>query len=309
MAGVAAHAVKTTVGAVSERSEVISYYICLFVSVAALFGFFGTCVGLVSKFDDTDATTLAGQHAVRNDNEAYLAMNSTMLWAWLALMAVLVLAWGRLRVLVMRCGGAIAAGGGGGGGGDDDDFDSLVDNADDGKLDTSGGAGHRTGHRYELEGAPGKGYLEIARPLEPYIGWFVLFSIPQVVMATRHCELQSDSSGAANCEAVCLAVLSLRTLVTTILFFLDRRHRVDLYDIRALIPKVWVRFWELNGLPWVTERDEPVRPASACPSAIGTPGTASASAIGTPSTAAAEDGAEVGTGMDYQLMGGGDAAH
>ena len=279
MAGVAAFAVKTTVGAVSDWSEVICYYVCLVVSLAALAGFFGSCAVLVNKVADTNATTLTGQNAIREDNQSYLDMNSVLLSVWLALMAVLVLAWGRLRVLVMLC-NATATGG--------DDFDGLVDNADGGKLDDADGAGP-AGHGYEFEGAPGQGYVEIARPLEPYVGWFVLFSVPQVVMATRHCELQSDTTGAANCEAVCLTVLSLRTLVATILFFLDRRHRVDLYDVKALIPKVWVRFWELGWLPWVAERDEPPCPAST-------------SSTAAPSTAAADEGAEVGSGTDYQLM-------
>lgn len=90
-----------------------------------------------------------------------------------------------------------------------------------------------------------EGYIEIARPLEPYIAvyMFVAFAIPAIVMATDYCTAinDEDSNTMVNCDFMCEMVLSLRTLAIVAVYFADPKCRTELLDHVTLRRKAWRR--------------------------------------------------------------------
>ena len=107
---------------------------------------------------------------------------------------------------------------------------------------------------------------EVAKPLEPYVFVFVLFCVPAAVMATDYCVEHSharaawnspaDQSGAnltsANngnhfisnglCDVTCEMILAFRTIATIVAYFAWREHRVNAFDVRAVVRKLRSRF-------------------------------------------------------------------
>ena len=90
-------------------------------------------------------------------------------------------------------------------------------------------------------------YLELAKPLEPYVGVFVAFSIPAIVLSTRWCDEQSNriwdrgSGPAITCWNTCILILSLRSLATAAVYFSDPQCRAELLDVGTLGRKFWGR--------------------------------------------------------------------
>eukprot|EP00040_Diaphanoeca_grandis_P006241 m.36599 g.36599 ORF g.36599 m.36599 type:complete len:789 (-) comp17403_c0_seq2:198-2564(-) len=85
-------------------------------------------------------------------------------------------------------------------------------------------------------------YMEIAKPLEPYIAVFICFSVPAVVMATDFCIHETFSPSEVACDCVCDMLLSIRSAATVAVFFRDATNRAQLFHFSKLLRKVWVRF-------------------------------------------------------------------
>jgi hypothetical protein len=107
----------------------------------------------------------------------------------------------------------------------------------------------------------GDAFAEVAKPLEPYIFVFVVFSVPAIVMSTAFCQSHSgeresnyevtgyDRSGGSNnggdqvftygtCDVWCEFVLAFRSLATVALFLRPRRRREDLMAVRTTLAKL-----------------------------------------------------------------------
>ena len=98
-------------------------------------------------------------------------------------------------------------------------------------------------------------FAQIASPLEPYIGVFMIFAIPAVIMSTPFC--QSDS-GAQNgnfvvnsrvdrvftfgtCDVWCQLVLAFRSLGTVAVYLIPRERRVEFVSVKTSFEKLCIR--------------------------------------------------------------------
>lgn len=81
-------------------------------------------------------------------------------------------------------------------------------------------------------------YKDVVKPLEPYVVVFVLFAVPAVVMSTDRCIALSNKDH--YCQLPCEMVLSLRSLATAGVYFLDRTHRNELFTVSNLCQKAYV---------------------------------------------------------------------
>ena len=87
-----------------------------------------------------------------------------------------------------------------------------------------------------------EGYLEIVKPLEPYVATYIIFGVPAILMATSWCGGHSEAATpTVNCQHLCEMVLALRTLVTVGVYFSDAASREQLCDVRKLRLRVWHR--------------------------------------------------------------------
>ena len=90
-------------------------------------------------------------------------------------------------------------------------------------------------------------YLSVAKPLEPYIVVFVLFSTPAIVMATDSCAAETEHVGAvrdggnAGCQTNCILVLALRPIATAVVYFANRECREQLLSPVTLFQKLVAR--------------------------------------------------------------------
>jgi hypothetical protein len=105
--------------------------------------------------------------------------------------------------------------------------------------------------------ARGKAFADVAKPLEPYIGVFVLFSVPALVMSTEYCQTRSGadpnfylSSSRVDhaftfgtCDVWCEFVLAFRSLATVAVYLISRERRVELVSIRVTLRKLRTRLW------------------------------------------------------------------
>lgn len=85
------------------------------------------------------------------------------------------------------------------------------------------------------------GWLEVARPLEPYVMVFIVFSIPAIVTATDYCINRSLVGMNTPCNMVAQMVLSMRSLATASVFFFEKHRRREAFDIKGLVRKSWAR--------------------------------------------------------------------
>ena len=103
--------------------------------------------------------------------------------------------------------------------------------------------------RRRLLQARREAFNEVAKPLEPYIAVFVVFSIPAIVMSTAWCQAHSGAtianaattieSGAGEtflygtCDVWCEFVLAFRSLATVTVYLVPRERRVELVAVRT----------------------------------------------------------------------------
>lgn len=83
-------------------------------------------------------------------------------------------------------------------------------------------------------------YFEVAAPLKRYYAVFLVFAIPDIVMATDWCAAQStralqNNTAPIACNAWCELVLAMRSLATVIAFFSHVDHRGYLRDWSTLL--------------------------------------------------------------------------
>ena len=90
-------------------------------------------------------------------------------------------------------------------------------------------------------------YLEIARPLEPFIAVFVAFSIPAIVMATEFCAYRTANKQYVECDILCTFFLSFRALATSGVYFSDEQCRAQLRAPGTLLRKVARRLAGFGG--------------------------------------------------------------
>ena len=99
-------------------------------------------------------------------------------------------------------------------------------------------------------------FNNVARPLEPYIVVFVLFSVPAFVMSTPFCQSHSGANVASElgvgsgqtsrladftygtCDVWCEFVLAFRSLGTVAVYLLNRERRAELADVGSTWRKI-----------------------------------------------------------------------
>jgi len=88
-------------------------------------------------------------------------------------------------------------------------------------------------------------YLEITKPLEPYVVMFVLFMAPAIPMATKACAEQQGPYKSSFCMQPCELVLTFRAYATVLIYFSNKDARAQLFDVKKLCRKFSTRVREM----------------------------------------------------------------
>ena len=222
------------------RYELPAHVACVAVGVGVFIYFDARCV---EYRDDMVAANAASWATVRDYNRNIVAFNGAynrystlvmdLLRGWLWFLGVVLAAWIGQRVylhtLSLEWSAASES--------NEEDMARDLWNVSDPYVQ-----GQRANKRLLLAKRK-EGYIEVARPLEPYIAVFVAFSIPAIVMATDFCTTINDKDAATmvSCDVICEMVLSLRTMATVMVYFANPQCRGELLDHATLRRKVWLR--------------------------------------------------------------------
>ena len=245
---VAASIVSLKTGSITMpwRHELPAHVACAAVGAIVLVYFDAECVPLMDALDTdqaggraaTNAATASADAAAKS--KAGLALNvieARLLQVWLGFLGVVLAAWGVQRLYLHRL---IV--------GWNTRMLEVVESVEY-ELWTRGSKEveeQRARHRILLAQQK-QSYLEIARPLEPFIAVFVAFSIPAIVMATDVCARRSSSQAYVECDILCQFVLSFRALATSGVYFSDAQCRAQLRAPGTLLCKVGRRLAGFGG--------------------------------------------------------------
>ena len=198
--------------------------------------------------DDDAAASVASSKFQRGRNE-YDNLVRDMLIAWDVLVGVAVVQWIVLRMMARNAIQALHT----------IAVAATRDEAADVWADTRRGAWRA---RQQVLQARRDAFAEVAKPLEPYIAVFVLFSPPAFVMSTSFCQRHSgasamaaDTSGYAvytgsatvsygTCDVWCEFVLAFRSLCTVAVYLVPRERRSELLAVRTTWRKLRTRWIE-----------------------------------------------------------------
>lgn len=181
-----------------------------------------------NAYGNTTGLYTAADRAHSKDAHAIYAGE---LRVWLAFLGMVMVTWGYQRfVLLQRL---------------QREWDASLADAkeawDRDLWNTSDPLTHATrGRKQQLLDIYKEGFMEVAKPLEPYIWTFLLFAPPAVIIATPWC---ANDPHWPNCQFKSSTALALRPVLTVAVFFFDRERRAELLDVGTLRRKVWQRLW------------------------------------------------------------------
>eukprot|EP00040_Diaphanoeca_grandis_P029526 m.173072 g.173072 ORF g.173072 m.173072 type:complete len:463 (+) comp31715_c1_seq1:150-1538(+) len=108
---------------------------------------------------------------------------------------------------------------------------------------------HKTKNRLKLLELERTGYLEVVKPLEPYVLVFLVFLPPIVVLALPFCN--SHTNNFHTCQAPCEMVLAYRAFGSSLVYFANKECRDQLYDVPELFRRLIKRLCCCCGTPSV----------------------------------------------------------
>jgi serine/threonine protein kinase len=269
--GTSIRALLQGLSAVPRRAEAMLHALCVIVALAAFVAFYAVCADIntsgynsaveteaftnarnhasaADDFDDDTPTVAASQRFDAGRSE-YDALVRNMLVAWDVLVGVAVALWIVLRLMYVHALREMRV---------KADADASAE-ASDVWADTRRTAWRA--RRTQLE-ARQEAFGEVAKPLEPYIALFVLFTGPAIVMSTSFCQSHSgasassasaaslaatyDNAGTASvtygtCDVWCEFALAFRSLGTIIVYLMPLERRGELAAVRTTWRKLRAR--------------------------------------------------------------------
>lgn len=261
--GASIWALRKGTSAVPPWAELIMHTMCWAAAISAFSAFYFICaninangynsetltvastgiIGHISETDDhDDDQTVEDTARFERGRDSYDNLVREMLVVWDVAVGVAVLLWIVLRLLYRWMQSCLRVQG---------------DAAMHARAEDVWAATRRSAWESQLRlmEARSNAFAEIANPLEPYIGVFVIFAIPAVLMSTPYCQNNSGIRDGTlthasrvdhvftfgTCDVWCEFVLAFRSLGTVAVYLIPRQRRVELVSVRNTLGKLCAR--------------------------------------------------------------------